>query len=117
MAYIKCSNPANPDPSLIPAERLQTMLDRLQQHWVTHGGFCDECQGTDCSVMKSVLWDVAHWSYEPNITDAIRLPSLCRSQSEVCAPPAIRLEVNARRTETACQGGNKPGVVAKFPRG
>jgi hypothetical protein len=72
MAYIKCSNPANPayDPSLIPAERLQTMLDRLQQHWVRHGGFCDECRGTDCSVMKSVLWDVAHWSYEPNITDA-----------------------------------------------
>jgi hypothetical protein len=71
MSYIKCLNPANPayDPSLIPAERLQRMITRLHQYWVDHGGFCDECQGTDCLVMNSKLWDCAHWSYEPNISD------------------------------------------------
>jgi hypothetical protein len=72
MPYIKCSNRANPayDPSLIPPQRLQAMLTRLHQHWVNHGGFCNECHGTDCSVIKSELWDCAHWSYEPNIIDA-----------------------------------------------
>jgi hypothetical protein len=78
MAYIKCSNRANPayDPSLIPAERLSMMLDRMRDHYCAMGGYCEQCHGSDfdgynCVTIPGQVWDAVHWSYEPNITDEV----------------------------------------------